>query len=58
MRVALVMTIVGALFLQPAAREPYRPARYLSGGLPALAPMAVGGGEVVLELTVAAGGQV
>ena len=30
----------------------------LSGGLPGLAPLAVGGGEIVVEVSVAAGGQV
>ena len=58
MRIALVMTIVGALFFPQSTPEPYRPARYASGGPPGLAPLAVGGGEVVLELSVAAGGQV
>ena len=58
MRIPLVVTIVGALLFPQSAPEPYRPARYSSGGPPGLAPLAVGGGEVVLELTVTAGGQV
>ena len=58
MRIPLVVTIVVALFFPQSTPEPYRPARYSSGGLPGLAPLAVGGGEVVVELSVAAGGQV
>lgn len=41
-----------------AARMAWRPAIFASGELPAVAPMAVGGGEVVLELSVAIDGRV
>jgi TonB family protein len=58
MRIALVMSIAGALLFPQSTPEPYRPARYLGGGPPGLAPMAVGGGEVVLEVSVASTGRV
>jgi TonB family protein len=40
------------------ARMPWRPAVFGSGQLPQVAPMAVGGGEVVMELSVTADGRV
>lgn len=41
-----------------AARMAWRPAIFASGQLPAVAPRAVGGGEVVLELSVTIDGRV
>src|SRR5262249_46503851 len=39
-------------------QEPFTPARYKSGGVPALSQLAVGGGEVLVDVAVSAGGRV
>ena len=55
MKTTLVIAIaLGALI----AQQPYAAARYAAGAVPGLAPMAVGGGQVIVELTVDPGGHV
>lgn len=55
MRLALAVLFGFAL----AAQQPaYEAARYRSGGLPGLAPQAVGGGEAIVEVTIDARGRV
>jgi len=51
------LVIVGAFFALAAA-DPFTPARYRSGPLPAITVEAVGGGQVFLELTVSSTGTV
>ena len=61
MRPALVITIVCALFtpqLSQAQEPAYRAARYAGGGLPGIAPQAVGGGEAIVELSIDSAGRV
>jgi outer membrane biosynthesis protein TonB len=61
MRPALVIAIVGALFAPELsfAQEPdYRAARYAGGGLPGIAPQAIGPGEAIVELSIDATGRV
>lgn len=55
MRLALIVMVIGALFTQDPV---YKAARYASGGVPGLAPQAVGGGEAIVELAVDASGRV
>lgn len=52
--VALGATLVAAL----SAQQRYTPARLMSGAPPGLAPMAVGGGQAIVELTIDASGNV
>lgn len=56
MRTAVVVTM--ALGAMLASQDAYTPARYAAGTPPRLAPMAVGGGQAIVELTVDAGGNV
>jgi TonB family protein len=50
---------IALLSVVPAAAQgPWTPARYRGGEIPALPALAVGGGEVVLELTVGDDGRV
>ena len=50
--------LVSALAVLAQEPQGYSPARYQSGPLPTLPATAVGGGEVLLEITVAPSGQV
>ena len=57
-RRAAVAAAVGLLAATLSAQGPFTPARYRGGAVPALAVNAVGGGEVLVELTVDAAGRV
>jgi TonB family protein len=49
----LLVVVSGA-----AAQDGYKPPAYLSGDVPVVTPLAAGGGEVLLEATVASNGRV
>jgi TonB family protein len=52
--VILVTPLALVTMIAPAAaqQQPYAAARYVSGGPPGLAPMAIGGGQVIVELSI------
>ena len=60
MKAALVIvtTLVALSAPAIAQQQQYTAARYLGGGPPGLAPMAVGGGQVIVELSVNASGSI
>ncbi len=59
MRLARILgAAVLALGVVSAQISRFRPAQYLDGPLPSASPLAVGGGEVLLELTITTGGGV
>lgn len=52
------LVVAATLTVAVFAQEPYTPARLTGGAPPGLAPMAVGGGQVIVELDVSASGSV
>jgi TonB family protein len=55
----LTLVVAVAMSAAVSAQQPsYTPPRFAAGGPPALAPMAVGGGEVIVELAVDEAGRV
>jgi TonB family protein len=55
-RTALVVAVV--LVTTLSAQQPYTPARYAGGPLPAIPALAVGGGQAVVEVTIRPDGSV
>jgi TonB family protein len=55
---ASVLIAISVFTVTLSAQEPFSPAQYQSGAVPVLPALAVGGGQVLLELTVGADGRV
>ena len=60
MKTTLVVaaTLSASLILTLSAQQRYTPARFAGGAPPGLAPMALGGGQAIVELTVSANGNI
>ena len=55
---ASVLVAIACFTVSLSAQEPFSPAQLQAGGVPALPVMAVGGGQVLLELSIGADGRV
>jgi TonB family protein len=58
MRLRRSALVAACAVVELAAADPFTPARYRAGAVPAMPLLAVGGGQVFLELTVGAEGSV
>jgi TonB family protein len=54
----VAVTLSATLGLTLSAQQRYTPARFEGGAPPGLAPMAVGGGQAIVELSVGASGRI
>ena len=55
---AAAVATVASVPVTPFAQSSYEPATFVGGGVPSLPPLAIGGGEVLVALTIAASGAV
>src|SRR5579872_324796 len=55
---ALAAAVIAAAMIDVAAAPSFRSARFVDGEVPGIPPMAVGGGEVMLELAISRTGAI